>query len=1074
MSTTGVLRVADDCEVLATLHGRAGSAARAHVPPSSTRSELPKPSAEALLSLPEGVPTDSDSDSGAVPLAGSEQMEALMSRLQPTTAVDSAAEQVRCAAAAKQLVERGAEIANDRSHIAHVQLLRKLAHTDAQQLRRMQAMDERLQQRIGEFEVDYAEPKGACTELIGGGPAASMRTSRCLWFLKRQVDASIQELARIADVVREALPLSTNVNEVNLDQNVPAVVEREAARDRLIFELRRYIAALESTMRLMDDSLAYDQGPELNLLGHVANAAATMHKSLNALPDANVVDVLSGSRTSSTQFWCAAAQAAQFGQQVRKVHHDSQQQQKWKKLQQLATGMKQQRQSLQKAFRSDHDCCLERRRKAEIQLGMVECSRQCFRELLGEAGHVRQLRTAYNATLPKKKLFRGKKWQFEKMDLEREFTDEFEAGDDPELRQLKVECDHLESEWQHTVDQLNVEQEEINRKSAVGAVVLIVSKTAGLSSDDHSLLTCAASLERCLDFPDVLSLAKGIKDGKNKLEEKMFTVDQKNAINVLNRHLLLHGVENIHGTRHFKSGECKPLERWSESKQTAQKDDWNADLSAFLRGCYLEHHERVILEILGDGPSIQRLDEVLAQIPMTRETMELVRRRLEHENGTKVLKTVPISAFLDPNHMVAMYQAHSQTNNEWRHRGLVPIESWQCLPDKMIACSSFWHQNLRQWAADKPLKVKVATIRSVSETVSFLHSKGVLHGNLKPENVLLDHAGPQAAAALCDCLFLKMDAAQERANGARGYMLGQDAIPSTVDEHNRDVFALGLILFEITRSARIPCTAAGFADYETIQSQLDPADDTNVLDTLIGKLVDPATSMSAKDLHRKLGDWNILCCEVCADEFAFDCNPDGTDKGVACDNDHFLCSTCLEQQINTKTELQPGTEDMYVNAEELLLNDGCIACVHASTFADRCTAPPYTDAQVTRRVSEACNQRYMNAKHWVVRYQEHLKMQTELAAKVKELEERLKKDAATLAPEVLAEQLRSAFPGRQLRMCGRCNLGPVDHMACNSLRTHHGDGGISNACAGCGWFAATIGEWPLWDGVLRESGANGS
>ena len=76
-----------------------------------------------------------------------------------------------------------------------------------------------------------------------------------------------------------------------------------------------------------------------------------------------------------------------------------------------------------------------------------------------------------------------------------------------------------------------------------------------------------------------------------------------------------------------------------------------------------------------------------------------------------------------------------------------------------------------------------------------------------------------------------------------------------------------------------------------------------------------------------------------------------------------------------------------------------------------------------------------------------------------------------VSQELLREQLVREFPNA--RMCGRCQHGPIDHFACGDLNAHHGEqhgnARINNACPipTCGWRAATIAEWPMWDGVLR-------
>lgn len=225
----------------------------------------------------------------------------------------------------------------------------------------------------------------------------------------------------------------------------------------------------------------------------------------------------------------------------------------------------------------------------------------------------------------------------------------------------------------------------------------------------------------------------------------------------------------------------------------------------------------------------------------------------------------------------------------------------------------------------------------------------------------MDHGGPQAAAALCDCEYL--DAKTAAAVDAEVeatldlYLVDPVAIASR-DYQFRDIFALGLTLYEITKQQPIPRTPGGFADYEAVRSHLEGSSDASrlhVLDELICKMVDPpASPMSANDVHQELGVLNILECQSCFDNFAFNCSPEGTREGVECDSHHFLCSGCLDRQIDTRLQRPVGQQ--YVNAEELLGNDGAIAytcmCSSAAFGVDRCTAPPYTDAQIARRVTD--------------------------------------------------------------------------------------------------------------------------
>jgi len=65
--------------------------------------------------------------------------------------------------------------------------------------------------------------------------------------------------------------------------------------------------------------------------------------------------------------------------------------------------------------------------------------------------------------------------------------------------------------------------------------------------------------------------------------------------------------------------------------------------------------------------------------------------------------------------------------------------------------------------------------------------------------------------------------------------------------------------------------------------------------------------------------------------------------------------------------------------------------------------------------------------------------------------------------------MRSLFPNSY--QCPRCGCGPIDHAACDNLKTHHGERRagvkVSNACPACGWFSSELADWLPWDGSLE-------
>jgi hypothetical protein len=59
--------------------------------------------------------------------------------------------------------------------------------------------------------------------------------------------------------------------------------------------------------------------------------------------------------------------------------------------------------------------------------------------------------------------------------------------------------------------------------------------------------------------------------------------------------------------------------------------------------------------------------------------------------------------------------------------------------------------------------------------------------------------------------------------------------------------------------------------------------------------------------------------------------------------------------------------------------------------------------------------------------------------------------------------------------CASCGFGPVEHFACSSLSSHHGEAvgrsRVNNACGRCGWFSPDVSQWLPWDGTVAGLGA---
>lgn len=112
-------------------------------------------------------------------------------------------------------------------------------------------------------------------------------------------------------------------------------------------------------------------------------------------------------------------------------------------------------------------------------------------------------------------------------------------------------------------------------------------------------------------------------------------------------------------------------------------------------------------------------------------------------------------------------------------------------------------QTLGEWYPDQPREATLAAFMEVCEGVHHAHTRGVIHRDLKPDNVMIDTAGH---AHVLDFGIAKTGAEDESASltqdgsilGTLRYMAPEQARGATKEVDTRsDVYALGSVLYEL-------------------------------------------------------------------------------------------------------------------------------------------------------------------------------------------------------------------------------------------------------------------------------------
>ncbi len=159
------------------------------------------------------------------------------------------------------------------------------------------------------------------------------------------------------------------------------------------------------------------------------------------------------------------------------------------------------------------------------------------------------------------------------------------------------------------------------------------------------------------------------------------------------------------------------------------------------------------------------------------------------------------------------------------HPNIVPVQRsgwWDGAPFLVMEYAP--HGSLAAKIADKPIPLPQALdlMSQLAETVSYLHRQGVIHGNLKPSNVLLaaDDIPRVADFRAAGGLFLGSRPADAVASLGFGYLTPETTLnPACEPRFYTDVYGLGLILYELLAGQPLFSGDNAEATLEQVRSQ---------------------------------------------------------------------------------------------------------------------------------------------------------------------------------------------------------------------------------------------------------------
>ena len=165
------------------------------------------------------------------------------------------------------------------------------------------------------------------------------------------------------------------------------------------------------------------------------------------------------------------------------------------------------------------------------------------------------------------------------------------------------------------------------------------------------------------------------------------------------------------------------------------------------------------------------------------------------------LKVLP-PEFLHEETFAARFQREAKVVAKLEHPNIIPIFSfgieggtpWMAM--RLIAGGSL-SAVLKKGSFG--LERSVAVIRAVADALTYAHAQGVVHRDVKPQNILLDQEGRVYLADFGIARMLEGGAAITRTglvSGTPQYMAPEQATGQTLD-HRMDIYALGIVAYEM-------------------------------------------------------------------------------------------------------------------------------------------------------------------------------------------------------------------------------------------------------------------------------------